>query len=162
MVNYIPDLNKFHLAGPPLWWQQQLWDFDSSLVVVPSRQACVYRLAQRRPTTLPIQMVNDFLFKESDTRMLASYALIPVTTIIATATWNPYMFQELTNRAPWRMGGADKVTNQIEEQEATTDTKKQLLLDAQLTERSRDAWKLYQKKTGSRTSVPGLRQAAHP
>src|SRR5436309_869844 len=119
MQNYIPDVNKFKLAGPPEWWLRKLWDFDSSLVVVPSRQDCVYRLAQRRKLKLPDDVVNDVLFKESDTRMLASYGLIPVTSILATANWsNPMLFQELSNRAPWRLGGGEKVADMLDAQDA--------------------------------------------
>ena len=103
MTNYIPDVNKFKLSGPPEWWLRLLNDFDPSLVVVPSRQGFYYRLAQRRPISLTAKFVNDMLFQHSDTQMLAQYGLIPVTTIVATATWSPMMFQELAERAPWRM-----------------------------------------------------------
>src|SRR3990167_5016561 len=116
--NYIRDINPFHLAGPPAWWLRQLHDFDPSLVVVPSRQGFYYRLAQRRPLRLPDHIVNDALFKESDTKMLASYSLVPVTTILSTANWsNPCLFVELANRAPWRMGGAAKVNKMLEDQD---------------------------------------------
>src|SRR5580692_8851356 len=118
MINYIPDHNRFHLAGPPAWWLRQLAVFDSSLVVVPSRQSFVYRLAQRRRPSLHATMVNDLTFKESDTRMLASYGLIPVTTILATANWsNPLMFEELRRRSPTMMGGAAKVNAMLEAQD---------------------------------------------
>src|SRR5437773_9843307 len=110
MVNFYPDVNKFSLAGPPPWWLKQLWAFDPSLVVVPSQQGFYYRLAQRRKISLPISFVNDLLFKDSDTRMLAGYGLIPVTTILATANWgNPFLFEELRRRSVTRMGGAEKV-----------------------------------------------------
>ena len=78
--NYVVDENRFRLAGPPQWWLRKLWDFDNSLVVVPSRQGFYYRLAQRRKLKLSDKVVNDALFKESDTKMLASYSLVPVTT----------------------------------------------------------------------------------
>lgn len=144
MVNYIVDENKFKLAGPPTWWLRKLWDFDSSLVVVPSRQDCVYRLAQKRKLNLPAHIVNDALFNQSDTQMLASYSLVPVTTIIATANWsNPYMFVELSNRAPWRQGGAEKVIADIEGRELSAEMKKDAETDAILTETAKDAWKYY-------------------
>ena len=147
--NYIADQNKFHLSGPPVWWLHQLHSFDESLVVVPSRMGFYYRLAQKRPLLLPERMVNDLLFKESDTQMLASYGLVPVTTILATANWsNPLMWEDLRQRAPWRMGGAEKVSNAIEAREKQAEEAKQAHLDESLTHRAKDAWGYYKKKIG--------------
>lgn len=147
--NYYPDLNKFNLAGPPTWFLEQLYDFDDSLVIVPSRQNFLYRLAQRRPLRLQESLVNDALWKESDTKMLASYSLIPVTTIIATVNWsNPLLFHELESRAPHRMGGAEKVSKMLEASEYQKKLDQQSKTDEHLTYLSQDAWKLYRKKIG--------------
>lgn len=153
MNNFIPDVNKFKLAGPPEWWLKKLYEFDPSLVVVPSRQGFYYRLAQRRPLNLPAKMVNDMLFNESDTKMLASYSLVPVTTILATAMWSDAMFQELHERAPWRNGGHQKVIQQMEDREWEQHKKTLKKNDQLMTDRARDGWKLYQAKTGQRTFV---------
>jgi len=149
VVNYIVDTNPFSLAGPPKYWLRQLWDFDNSLVVLPSRQGFYYRLAQRRNPNLSADIVNDALFKESDTKMLARYCLVPVTTILATANWsNPYMFEELRRRAPWRMGGAEKVSNELEDQELKDEFDKRMKTDEHLTYLAKDSWNLYKKKIG--------------
>lgn len=149
MTNYIPDVNKFHLAGPPTWWLKRLWDFDDSLVVVPSRQDCVYRLAQKRVLKLPDHIVNDTLFNQSDTQMLASYSLIPVTTIIATANWsNPYMFQELSNRAPWRMGGGTKVADDLDAHDLEQEAKANAVVDDRNTRLSKEGYRRYRTKIG--------------
>ena len=151
MTNYIPDTNRFNLAGPPTWWLAKLWDFDSSLVVIPSRQDCIYRLAQRRKLNLPEHITNNALFNQSDTRMLASYGLIPVTSILPTANWsNPYLFVELANRAPHRMGGAEKAIQAVEEQDAKEEFNKRQQTDEQLTMTAKDAWKYYNTKIGTR------------
>ena len=153
-TNYIPDLNMFKLAGPPKWFLHRLWDFDNSLVVVPSRQGFYYRLAQRRKLNLSAKIVNDSLFNESDTKMLASYSLVPVTTIIATANWdNPLMFEELRKRAPWRMGGADKVNKDLDAQDAAVEIDKRAKTDEHLSYLGKDAWNLYKKKIGLRTRM---------
>jgi hypothetical protein len=152
--NYYSDLNRFSLAGPPAWWLKKLWDFDNSLVVVPSRQACLYRLAQRRQLNLPESIVNEALFKESDTQMLATYGLIPVTTIVATANWsNPYIFVELANRAPWRQGGADAVNQRLEDEDLKDELDKRVKTDEHLASLSKDAWGLYNKKIGVRSHM---------
>lgn len=159
MNNYIPDVNRFKLSGPPDWWLRKLWDFDNSLVVVPSRQDCVYRLAQRRPLRLPEHIVNDALFNESDTKMLASYSLVPVTTIIATANWsNPLMWNDLANRAPWRLGGAEKVIRDIEAREETERLGIDRKNDQLLTDVAKSGWKGYQYKTGQRTFIDSTKR----
>lgn len=149
MPNYIPDTNPFGLAGPPMWWLRRLWEFDDSLAVVPSRQGFMYRLAQKRKIRLTEALVNDAIWKESDTQMLASHGLVPVTTILSTANWgNPLMFKELAERCPWRMGGAEKVEKDILAREAEAEQKKQAVTDDMLTQSSKDGWKLYRKKIG--------------
>lgn len=147
--NYIPDENRFKLAGPPQFFLRRLWDFDPDLVVVPSRQSMVYRLALKRKLRLQENVVNDVLWQDSDTQMLASYGLVPVTTILATANWdNPLLFQELANRSPHRQGGAEKVIKDIEEREARADFQKQLEIEDMKNILAKDAWNLYLKKTG--------------
>ena len=154
MTNWIPDTNRFHLAGPPAWWLAKLREFDPSLVVVPSRQDCVYRLAQRRKLALPDRLVHDVLFAQSDTKMLASYSLVPVTTIIATANWsNPLMFVDLANRAPWRMGGADRVNQMLDEQDQKRDLDIQQKNSDLQTDLAKDGWKMYLKKIGLRSQM---------
>lgn len=154
IINYIPDQNKFKLAGPPAYFLQRLWDFDDSLVVIPSRQGFFYRLAQRRKPNLSTAIVNEALFKESDTQMLASYNLVPVTTIVSTANWsNPYLIEELRRRSPWRMGGAEKVIQDVEDQDWADELKKRALTDENLTGLSKDAWNLYLKKLGLRSNM---------
>lgn len=154
MTNYIPDVNKFKLAGPPQWFLRSLWEFDPSLAIVPSRQACVYRLCQRRKLNLPEHITNDALFNESDTKMLATYGLIPVTSILATANWsNPYLFEELRKRAPWRLGGAEKVINKIESTETDEEIANDAKVNAYLHSLSQDSWKLYNKLIGLRTHM---------
>lgn len=154
MENFIPDVDKFKLGSPPDWWLRKLHDFDSSLVIVPSRQDCVYRVAQKRPLNLPEHIVNDALFNQSDTQMLASYSLIPVTTLMAKPNWsNPLMFRELEERAPWRMGGADKVLDAIEEAEMREETQKRIATDLNLTDRAKDGWQLLKAKQGSKVLI---------
>lgn len=152
--NYIVDVNPFKLAGPPQWFLGRLFEFDPSLVIMPSRQGFYYRLAQRRRPNLPTKMVNDLLFRESDTKMLASRQLIPVTTILATANWdNPLLFKELAERAPWRQGGADKVNALLDQYDLTKQAKKNKEVEQNLTDRAKDGWKLYQHKTGQTVSM---------
>lgn len=153
-TNWIADTNRFKLQKPPKFWLRALQEFDSSLVVVPSRQQNVYRLCQRRTLNLPERIVNDALFNESDTQMLATYSLVPVTSIIATPNWsNPAMFEELRRRAPHRNGGADAVIAQIEAQEAKEELDRQMRINEITESAAKDGWGMYLKKLGVRSHM---------
>lgn len=152
MSNYLHTTNPFNLAGPPKWWLKKLAEFDASLVVFPSRHNFVYRLCQKRPMKIHEKIIQDLL-TDSDTRFMAGKNLIPVTTILATANWdNPLMFVELANRAPHRMGGAEKVNKMLEEQDKQRDLETKRKNDQLLTDVSKAGWRNYQYKTGQRIS----------
>ena len=152
--NYIPGSNPFNLAGPPTWFQSQLWEFDPSLVVVASKQGFFYRLAQRRPLKLKENLINEILREQADTRMMAMHGLVPITTILATVNWdNPLLFEELRRRAPWRMGGADKFIKMVEDQDWKAHQKLALQQDEHLTHLAKDSWKYYQMQQGLRSSL---------
>ena len=154
MTNYLVEKNPFKLAGPPEWWLRKLAEFDPSLVVMPSGQGFYYRLCQRRKPTLTQKLVNDLLFNESDTKMLASRGLIPVTTILSTANWdNPLLFKDLAERAPWRNGGAEKINKKLEDDEFLQDMNKRKVTEQNIVDRAKDGWKLYQNKTGQKVSM---------
>jgi len=154
MNNYIVERNPFKLAGPPKWWLSKLFEFDPSLVVMPSGQGFYYRLCQRRRPSLTQKLVNDLLFNESDTKMLASKGLIPVTTILSTANWdNPLMWKDLAERAPWRNGGADKINKKLEDDEFASDMKKRKATEQNIVDRAKDGWKQYKGMTGQTISM---------
>ena len=161
--NWIPDQNKFNLAGPPDWFRRQLWEFDPSLVIVPSRQGFYYRLAQRRKIQLPDRIAQEALWQHSDTQMLASYSLVPVTTILSTVNWgNPFIMEELRRRAPWRMGGADKVNADLEAQDRQEEMDRRAKNDDMLTDLAKDSWKYYQMKLGTRSSLISTKATSKP
>lgn len=152
--NYIVGSNPFKLGGPPLFFQRRLWDFDNSLVIVPSKQGFFYRLAQRRPLSLKENLVSDMLKEQADAAMLATYNLIPVTTIMATVNWdNPLLFEELRRRAPWRMGGAQKFTEMVEAQDRQEELAKAAAQDELTSYYAKDAWRYYNKQIGTRSQL---------
>ena len=173
MTNWIPDTNRFKLAGPPVWFQKQLELFDPSLVIIPSRMGFYYRLAQRRKMNLTVNVINDVMKEQADTAMLASYGLVPVTTILATVNWgNPFLFEELRRRAPWMQGGAEVVNKKLDDQEYQEKVDKFIEQDEKNDYVARDAWRYYQKQIGLRTNAfqvktpdrrekhPGLRKVS--
>lgn len=153
MTNYLVGDNPFHLAGPPKWWLEKLREFDDSLVVMPSKMNFCYRLCQKRPMLMKERIVQDLL-TDSDTRVMASKGLIPVTTILATANWdNPLLFVELANRSPHRLGGAEKVNQLLEEQDLKQQVEIKRKNDQHLTDVAKTGWRNYQYKTGQRVSM---------
>lgn len=153
MNNYLPGSNPYHLAGPPAWWLAKLWDFDPSLVVIPSVQGYLYRLCQRRPLDEKAKLVND-IKRDGDSLALAQYGLVPVTTLLATARWdNPLMWNDLAERAPWRQGGADAYIKKVEGMEAEKQFKINLENSERNTYLAKDAWKMYQIKKGTRIGL---------
>src|SRR3990167_4269909 len=154
LPNFIKDLNPFSLAGPPGWFLEKLYEFDDSLVIVPSRQGFYYRLAQRRKPQLVDKMAYEVLKEQADTAMLMSYSLVPVTTIVATVNWgNPLIFQELHNRAPWRMGGADAANHLLDSQDRKRELDKAIENDERNTYLAKDGGKFYQQKIGLRSHL---------
>ena len=161
LSNYIADTNPFNLAGPPHYFLRQLWEYDPSLVIVPSRQGFFYRLAQRRPLKLNERMANDVLKEQADTQMLASYSLVPVTTVLATCHWDdPAFFIELNRRAPWRMGGAKKFEKLLLEQDKKEYLEKRAKVNDQVDHLAKDAWNYYNKLIGLRTHAFQLKRKA--
>lgn len=104
---YIPDLNPFHLAPPPLWWQQALWAFDPDLRILPGRKKPVFYLARVRTYSrgLSIPLDDD----QGDTAMFVRYDLVSVTWIASTDGWTQgflvYILGELSDRDTWAVEG---------------------------------------------------------
>lgn len=156
LPNYIVDSNPFNLAGPPDYWLRALWEFDNSLVVMPSKQNFCYRVCQRRPPSHATQVVNEILKEDADARMMAAANVIPVTTLLSTANWAefPKHMEALRQRAPWRLGGAEQVIQKLEQSEWLEEqNRRQQFEENVLNPLAKDAWGLYNKKIGLRTHM---------
>lgn len=153
--NYLVAENPFSLGGPPAYWLKALYEFDPSLVVMPSRLGFFYRVCQRRRPNFTTKLVNDIVKDDLDARMLAARNLVPVTTLLATANWGnyPLHFEELRRRSPHMMGGAAKVIQDVEAADRQQELDKALQTDESLTSLSKDAWGLYLKKIGLRSHM---------
>jgi len=152
LSNFVQDRNPFNLSAPPAWWLQRLYDYDNQLVVIPSRQDAVYRLARKTWDRPGIQLMAD-IHREKDTAMLAHYGLVPVTTIIGAGIWGENIFHALRARDIWAHGGAEKFVKAEEDAEAEAKRKQQAEIRDDLWMRSGDAWRSYQARTGQRSKV---------
>ncbi len=162
--NYIPDTNPFNLAGPPDSFLRKLWEYDPSLVIMASKQGYYYRLGQKgKKLDLPAKIVHDVLKEEADSRMMASYGVVPITTVLATANWdNPLIFEALTLRAPWRQGGADAFEKKVLAQERGDKIEAAKKQDETNTYRAKDAWQYYKKKAGLQTNAFTFKGKSRP
>ncbi len=162
MTNYIVDGNPLNLAGPPAWWLKKLHDFDPDLVVVPSRMGYFYRLAQRRPPDAKTHLVHH-LQGDNDSNMLRRNNLVPVTTIIATCRWdNPLMWEDLRQRMPSRMGGAEKFEQALIAKENEKELRERADRDDMLTQVAKASKNWYDVKRGVRSNlwIPATKEVA--
>ena len=164
--NWITDKNRFGLEKPPAWWLARLFDFDADLVVVPSRQNPWYLLARRAKYSPGIGAIA-VLDRHADTAMLATHKLVPVTTMIRynASTWDiDSILQKLRDRDMWAISGGpasnrsieergEKVGRAVEAHEAAQQKQARRAVQNDMWDRSGDAWRSYQARTGQRTKL---------
>jgi hypothetical protein len=151
-LNYL-DLNS-KMAVPPAFWLQRLYDFDNMLVVFPSFvRPFAYVLARRRQLSagLTDEALHSVL-TNPDTKIALSHGLVPVSLIFRTgSTWSiDNIIADLKSRDIWAQGGADKVADNLEAAEAKEEAAKKAAIRDDMYNRSGDAWRSYQARTGQR------------
>ena len=152
-VNYIPDNARMEV--PPPFFLQRIFDFDAKLVVLPSRHVpFAYVIARRRQYSrgLTSKALEETIV-QPDTKMCLLYDLVPVTLMYKTGpSWNPDpIIRSLAARDMWAHGGPDKVADMLEEQEAAEKERIRRDIRDDLWNRSGDAWRSYQHRTGQST-----------
>ena len=161
MNNFLTSENPYKLAPPPAWWLQQLYDYDSQLVVFPSRHRMAYILARRRHFSNAMAELNTLdknLLKTSaglDGDIMATHNLIYVRHLIGNTVRRYAIFQWLRDHDLKANGGAEKVTDAIEDVEATMARRTREKMQEDIDHRARDAWRSYQARTGRRTRAGG-------
>lgn len=117
MTNYLAVPNPFHLAPPPMWFLRDMAVLDPDLVLFPSQEEAVYRLARRVRRMPPAAAVSFALLRHRpDTRIYVTHRLVPVTTILS-GCWSPQMLLDLAERDIWRVGGADRAADILDARE---------------------------------------------
>lgn len=154
-VNYL-DLNS-KMAVPPAYWLARLFDFDNMLVVFPSfAMPYAYVLARRRQRTAGLtDRALEATLTHPDTRACMANGLVPVSMIYRTGeSWQiDPILRSLKARDIWEHGGADKMAD---EYDAADDAEKKRKKDAvrdDMWNRSGDAWRSYQARTGQRSKL---------
>lgn len=152
-VNFIHDNTRMEI--PPPYFMQRVWDQDQMLVILPSRKVpFAYVVARRKQygAGITCKAIEDNI-DNPDTKMCLLYNLVPVCLMYKSgSSWDPNpLIRSLQARDMWAHGGPDKVADMLEEQEAKEKAATQAEIRADLWNRSGDAWRSYQARTGAST-----------
>lgn len=151
-ITFIHDNTRMEV--PPAYFLQRLHDFDSDIVVVPSRQRpFAYVIARRKRRSKGItDAAIESTISQPDTLMCFKYGLVPVCLMFKTGTsWNSdTIIKKLKARDIWAHGGPNAVADMLEAQEAGEETARKAALRDDMWHRSGDAYRSYQARTGQR------------
>lgn len=155
-VNYL-DLNS-KMGVPPSYFLARLFDFDNMLVMFPSYAVpFAYVLARRRQLTAGLtDKALDDTIEHPDTKRCLRHGLVPVSLIYRTGagdTWNiDNVLNSLRARDTWKGDdqSGDKYANAVDEAERKREADIKAQIRDDMWNRSGDAWRSYQARTGQR------------
>ena len=132
--------NPYGLAGPPAWFLQEMWTFDPCLVIFPSREEPIYRLARRVEHGSPL---FTFLKSRPDTKVFVRHRLVPVTSILPPplVQWGPVLLRDLAERDVRRAGGYRKAADLLDRQDDDRDARWRAENDDGASVRARASWR---------------------
>jgi hypothetical protein len=159
---YLPDNTRMEV--PPAWFLQAIYDYDSELVLFPSRnKPFAYVIARRlRHTRWTLKEID--VMTQPDTKLCMEHNLTPVCLMFKHGpVWDvTIVLAKLRARDLWAHGGAEKVADLLEQQEADEKAKVRADIRDDMWNRSGDGWRSYQARTGQRVSNPGLPGPSRP
>lgn len=155
--NYLVEENPFGLTGPPVSFLHEMWTFDPCLVIFPSREEAVYRLARRIEHGQPLLT---WLRSRPDTKMFVRHRLTPVTSIVPFARWGPVLLHDLAVRDIRRVGGFRQAADLLDQQDAEAEQQFKNYVTDQATIRARASWR-GQKWTRGETVALGDHRRHH-
>jgi hypothetical protein len=154
MRNWFADGRKVDPPSP--YFLQRLYDFDAMLVLMPSRERPGAYVLGRRKQWGPglTEAAIDAVYTKADTKMCILAGCVPVCMVFKpiSGTWNPdNLIRTLAARDIWAHGGADKVADMLEAQEEKEKEATRAAIRDDMWNRSGDAWRSYQARTGQST-----------
>lgn len=154
-ITYIPDNPR--METPPAFFLQRIHDFDSYLVLLPSRlRPFAYVLARRRQMSMGL---TDKAIEEtitvSDTKMCLKYGLVPVCLVFKQGfSWDAdALVRSLQARDTWQFKNSDQMCDMLEAQEEAEVQRVRKNIRDEMYHRSGDAWRSYQARTGQSVSM---------
>jgi hypothetical protein len=165
-VNYFPE-GMPHMAVPPDYWLERLFDYDAELVMFPSRHVPYgYVLARRRRLRAPaIDKMLENTITQPDTKLCLARGWVPVTMILrhSQGSWSiDNIIASLQARDIWRHGGGDAYTDKLDAQEQADDVARKQALRDDMMQRADFGWDLYKRRTGQRISSSGVATSKVP
>lgn len=156
-LTFIPDNPRMEV--PPSWFLARLHDYDADLVLLPSKaRPFAYVVARRARLSrgLTSQAMTDTI-TQPDTRMCFHYGLVPVCVLFKHGpTWDAdSVIRSLAARDTWAQGGGEALADRLDAEESAAKAKQHDEMRDRLRHVSRDAYRIYKRRTGQRTSVPG-------
>ncbi len=141
------------IDAPPAYFLQRLYDFDAELVLMPSRERPGAYVLGRRKQWGPglTEQAIDGVYTKPDTKMAILNGTVPVCMVFkpVSGNWTPDgLIATLAARDIWAHGGAEKVADMLEAQEDAEKKATQAAIRDDLYNRSGDAWRSYQARTG--------------
>ena len=122
--NYLGEVpNPFNLVGPPAWFTASMRAQDPDLVIFPSQEQGVYRVARKVPHGHVTRYSLRFVTARPDTKTYIDHGLAPVTSLLPFTQWGPVVLQDLAEMDMQRYGGADAVADLLERHELEAETK---------------------------------------
>lgn len=165
-VNYFPE-GMPHMAVPPEFWLERLFDYDAELVVFPSRHVpYAYVLARRRRLRAPAaDKALENTVTQPDTKLCLGRGWAPVTIILrhSHGSWSiDNIIASLQARDIWAHGGGEKFADKQDAAEAAEEKARRAALRDDMMQRADLAWDLYKRRTGQRISSSGVATKGAP
>ena len=142
-LNFLVEENPFGLASPPTWFLSEMWTFDPCLVIFPSKEEPLYRMARRVEHGSPILTLMDEQHRRPDTTMFWKHRLVPVTSILPSpfVQWSPLLLKDLAERDVRRQGGYKKAADRLDALDDANDSKWHRDVDDGAMIRARASWR---------------------
>lgn len=137
---------------PPDYFLQRIYDYDALLVLFPSQvRPGAYVIARRRENSPGLTSAALAAVANPDTRQCMAMGWVPVCVMFQVGvSWNPdQIIARLKARDIRAQGGADKVADRLEAEEAAEEAARKKALRDELWNRSGDGWRTYQARTGA-------------
>ena len=182
-VNYVEDVNRWHLPTPPAWFLARLFDFDPDLMLVPSRTLIVgerpaYLLCRRRRRSAGFGDVAMLDNKHPYTNMCYTLGVVPIGPLRFKEGVNTFtqqglvsLLDELRGRDNWRVTGGDlskgeMLADMVEAQECKDEQAQRASFKDAIAHMARDAYRSLKARTGQRnkraSDYHGVARAPRP
>lgn len=161
--NWIPDDNRWSLESPPDGFLAELHNFDSALVIIPSRMSKRYLLTRRRQYTRGLGDVAMVDNKHPDTNMCYGHGLLPIIHLNFGGSWTTgTLFAQLRARDTWQITGGptsqirdageklEALANAVDDADTAAEQKQNRDLRDKFYHMGRDAWRSMQARIGTR------------